>query len=109
MKKYLAAIKYLFFPFLMAHSTESDFSKMFHNQQTITIALEAASFTQLGVNEGFWKMEANSEKAQQHPFAAFFFQATQAGGNNCAGETNAGLIAGNELLILDEKSSELIN
>ena len=76
MKKYFATFKYLFFPFLMANCTGTDFTKLYDKDQ-VTINVETASFQQLESTTGFWMMSAPIEKKGQPVNQNFIIKASQ--------------------------------
>ena len=105
MKKYFAAIKYLFFPFLMANSTGSDFTAILHSKQIVNLAAQSAHFQYLGANEGFWKMNAGSDKTQV-ACCTFLSSTNETTNNNSTHQTNTVVEANCEFLIVDDNELE---
>ncbi len=59
--KPVAAIKYLFFPFMMANAGGTDFTAIIGANQTITAKVETAKETWLGTSNGLWHISANGK------------------------------------------------
>jgi hypothetical protein len=99
MKKYFATFKYLFFPFLMANSTGSDFTKAFHHQETIRINVESANFQYPGVDAGFWKIDTETQATEQQANPIYLLAISEMEGGYTGNKTNKAITPNREFLM----------
>ena len=108
MKKYFATFKYLFFPFLMANCTGTDFTKLYDKNE-VTINVETASFQHLETTLGSWMMSAPIEKKGQPAHQSFFIRATEGAGKSTNNGANNSIPVNCEFLMPEKFCNELIN
>jgi len=64
MKKFLAIVKYLFFPFLMTQASDATFSNIIGNDHVVVVKAVEENVYWVGTNNGLWIINGNTEKAQ---------------------------------------------
>lgn len=62
MKKYIAMIKYLFFPFLMSNAAGVDFAKDVLNNIAVTAKVEVGNTIWVGTSQGFYIVNKKNNK-----------------------------------------------
>ena len=106
MKKYFATFKYLFFPFLMANCTGTDFTKLYDKNEVI-INVETATFQQIAATTGLWMMTAPVEKKEQ-PANHTFIKLIEGNGKS-TNNTSDTISANCEFVAPEKFFGELVN